>query len=70
MAEVSIRVRHNGPLLVRGPVELTDHEGRVLRVEGPDVALCRCGHSGRKPFCDGTHRGTDFDGTLCPDAYP
>jgi CDGSH-type Zn-finger protein len=75
MAEVSIRVRRNGPLLVRGPVELTDHEGRTLRLEGKDaegedIALCRCGRSARKPFCDGTHRSTEFDGTLSPDANP
>ena len=69
MAEVSIRVRHNGPLLLTGPVELTDHEGRRLRVEGANVALCRCGQSARKPFCDGTHREVDFDGTPAPDSY-
>jgi len=69
MAEVTIKVRENGPLLVRGPVEVTDHEGRKLRVKGDNIAFCRCGHSGRKPFCDGTHRGCDFDGTVVDDAY-
>jgi CDGSH-type Zn-finger protein len=69
MAEVTIRIRRNGPLLLTGPVELSDHEGRPLRVEGENIALCRCGRSSRKPFCDGTHRGVDFDGTLDADAY-
>ncbi len=69
MADVTIKVRENGPLLVRGPVEVTDHEGRKLRVEGDNIAFCRCGQSARKPFCDGTHRGCDFDGTVAADAY-
>jgi CDGSH-type Zn-finger protein len=66
---VTIKVRANGPLLIRGPVELIDHEGRPLRVEGDNIALCRCGQSSRKPLCDGTHRGAGFDGTLSPDTY-
>ncbi len=38
-------------------------DGREIR--HPDqMALCRCGHSGNKPFCDGTHLTIDFDGTL------
>jgi CDGSH-type Zn-finger protein len=46
-----------------GPVRLTDPDGRVI--EHPDpMAMCRCGHSGNKPFCDGTHATIDFDGTL------
>ena len=60
--EVTIKVRKDGPLLVRGPVTLVDHEGRPFVTDGDDVALCRCGWSERKPFCDGTHR-RGFDGT-------
>jgi CDGSH-type Zn-finger protein len=49
--------------LVSGPVKLTDVDGR--EIPHPDqMALCRCGHSGNKPFCDGTHLTIDFDGTL------
>jgi CDGSH-type Zn-finger protein len=66
---VTIKVRENGPLLLRGPIELIDHEGRPLLVEGENIAFCRCGRSARKPFCDGTHRGAGFDGTLAPDVY-
>jgi CDGSH-type Zn-finger protein len=68
--EVTIKVRRGGPLLVRGPVTLTDHEGRPVAIEGDDVALCRCGSSSRKPFCDGSHRRTGFDGTFGPAAPP
>ncbi|MDI3256959.1 MAG: CDGSH iron-sulfur domain-containing protein [Kyrpidia sp.] len=59
MADVTIRLRDNGPYLVTGPVELVDTEGRAFEVEA-SFALCRCGHSGKKPFCDGTHRTVEF----------
>ncbi len=59
---VTIRVRDNGPLLVEGPITLIDAENNPIVIpEGkPAIALCRCGLSQRKPFCDGTHRG-QFD---------
>lgn len=60
---VTIRIREDGPLLVTGPITLTNHEGTPITCDGPNVALCRCGLSAKKPFCDGTHRG-QFDGTL------
>jgi len=58
--EVSIVVRKGGPYDVRGRFSITDHKGRVMR-EDIRMALCRCGRSGNKPFCDGTHNTlTDF----------
>jgi len=61
MSEVQIQAMRNGPYVVRGPITLTDYEGRAYAVpEGRPVALCRCGQSGRKPFCDGTHGSCDF----------
>ncbi len=55
MADVNITPSENGPYLVSGPVKLTDVDGR--EIPHPDqMALCRCGHSNNKPFCDGTHR--------------
>ncbi len=54
--DVTIKVRESGPYLVRGTFTLTDADGNVYAVEGPNVALCRCGGSQTKPFCDGTHR--------------
>lgn len=61
MAEVTIRTRENGPLLVTGPVEIVDHLGNKWDLTGKaNVALCRCGQSAKRPFCDGTHRGCGF----------
>ncbi|MBI1348286.1 CDGSH iron-sulfur domain-containing protein [bacterium] len=61
---VSIKVRESGPLLVTGPITLTDHLGNPYPVaEGANVALCRCGASQKKPFCDGTHKTCGFVAT-------
>jgi CDGSH-type Zn-finger protein len=60
MADVTITPRDNGPDVVRGPVKLVDTEGNEFTVEGEAIALCRCGNSSNKPFCDGTHRKVDF----------
>ena len=64
MAEnVKIRMRPNGPFLVEGPITLTDSEGNEFAInpDKPAIALCRCGASANRPFCDGAHRGCDFD---------
>ena len=50
----------NGPYLVKGPVSLLDAEGNEFRTERATVALCRCGGSTNKPFCDGTHSRLGF----------
>lgn len=50
----------DGPLIVRGPFELTDQEGNKIDARRKTVALCRCGHSKIRPFCDGTHALTKF----------
>jgi CDGSH iron-sulfur domain-containing protein 3 len=63
MDEVTIKVRENGPYLVRGPVTLTDAEGNQYTIEAPNVALCRCGGSQTKPFCDGSHKTNGFNAT-------
>ena len=59
---VEIKVRRNGSLLVTGDFSLVDHEGREIPrpVGKPNVALCRCGHSARKPFCDSDHKTCGF----------
>jgi 3-phenylpropionate/trans-cinnamate dioxygenase ferredoxin subunit len=60
---VTIKVRKNGPYLVEGEFTLTDHEGNVIPTpQGKGVALCRCGGSTTKPFCDGTHSKIGFKG--------
>jgi uncharacterized Fe-S cluster protein YjdI len=58
---VSVEVRPNGPLYVRGRVRITRPGGEVV-TEEPRVALCRCGASQNKPFCDNSHRLIGFRG--------
>jgi CDGSH-type Zn-finger protein len=60
-APVRIRLRHNGPLVLQGPVRVENAVGEVIR-EADSMALCRCGASRELPFCDGSHRVTDFRG--------
>jgi uncharacterized Fe-S cluster protein YjdI len=57
--EVTVDPRPNGPLFLRGRVRIVDDDGQVVR-EDTRVALCRCGGSANKPFCDGTHRRIGF----------
>jgi CDGSH-type Zn-finger protein len=57
---VSIEACPNGPLLLRGDFELVDADGRAIDQGRRTVALCRCGMSAIKPFCDGTHKATGF----------
>ena len=63
MAEVTIRVRDNGPLVVEGVVKIVDAEGGDFSVspDKPAVALCRCGTSKNRPFCDGSHKECGFE---------
>lgn len=61
MARTKIEILKNGPLIVTGELEITDAEGRPVPVEKETVALCRCGQSGNKPFCDGSHRAAGFE---------
>jgi uncharacterized Fe-S cluster protein YjdI len=58
-AETTIEPRQNGPLFVRGKVRIVDDHGEMIR-EDTRVALCRCGASKNKPFCDGSHRAIGF----------
>ncbi|HSJ47928.1 MAG TPA: CDGSH iron-sulfur domain-containing protein [Gammaproteobacteria bacterium] len=60
MSVNEIEVRKNGPLLCRGDVEVRDAAGNLLE-HSDDVALCRCGLSDLKPFCDGTHKKIGFE---------
>jgi len=60
MTETTIQTAKNGPLLVKGPLQLLDPEGKAIQVSGETFALCRCGHSAKKPFCDGSHKKVGF----------
>lgn len=58
---VRVKVVQNGPLQVKGPVELVDHDGNRYDIGGRrTVFLCRCGGSTTKPFCDGTYSRIGF----------
>ena len=59
MGDVTIEVIKNGPYIVKGVVQLQDADGNVYPVE-KRIALCRCGASTEKPFCDGTHSKIGF----------
>lgn len=59
----TIRLRENGPIVVEGDdVTVVDWTGRAYPIDRRPIALCRCGESNRKPFCDGTHRTCGFEG--------
>lgn len=58
--DVVIVPYRDGPYLVRGPMVLRDQDGRAIDVTRRTVALCRCGKSRIRPFCDGTHRTIRF----------
>ncbi len=59
--KVEIKAMKNGPLLIAGKATVTDANGDVSETEGAMFALCRCGQSANKPFCDGTHKKADFE---------
>lgn len=76
-----IKICKNGPYLVSGNLPLNqdivkyDQVGIPLKIKKgksfplqPDYALCRCGHSKNKPYCDGSHKSVNFDGTQNPEA--
>lgn len=50
----------NGPYLIRGPFVMVDQDGNEIKVERRVAALCRCGRSQIRPFCDGTHKAIRF----------
>jgi CDGSH-type Zn-finger protein len=56
----------DGPLIVRGHVRIEDQDGNVIDPGRDTIALCRCGKSGLKPFCDGTHRRAGFRAGSAP----
>lgn len=70
---LTIRCRENGPLVIQGSIRVVDHLGNAfpLPVGKDTIALCRCGQSQRKPFCDGSHKQCNFQGaTLAPTETP
>ena len=72
MAKTEIKCVPHGPLIIRGDVELKDASDNSFGLGGrSQIALCRCGASEDKPFCDGSHRRIAFDSTVtCRDLPP
>jgi 3-phenylpropionate/trans-cinnamate dioxygenase ferredoxin subunit len=60
MSDPTIQVLPKGPYLVAGKFALLDASGKKIEA-GEKIALCRCGASTNKPFCDGTHSKIGFD---------
>ena len=60
--EIAITVQKDGPMYVRGPVPVFDAAGNRWEDAGHRYALCRCGGSGNKPYCDNTHLTMGFEG--------
>lgn len=58
---VVITLKENGPIHVKGKVEMRDAAGNLIETK-PAFSLCRCGVSENKPFCDGTHKTCGFVG--------
>ena len=65
MSETRIRLRDSGPFVVEGPIKLVDADGNEFPIDPakPAIALCRCGTSKNRPFCDGSHKECGFDST-------
>jgi CDGSH-type Zn-finger protein len=61
MAATKITVNNNGSLRVEGDFTIQDATGKEFGLGGrTTISLCRCGHSGNKPFCDGSHKTNAF----------
>lgn len=69
--EFTVKASGNGPFLLKGPVVVVDPTGKEMHVRaGKSLALCRCGSSQSKPFCDGSHSKVGFvAGESAPQAF-
>ena len=65
MPATKITIANNGPLVVEGDCEILDQTGKPFGLAGrTKLSLCRCGHSERKPFCDGSHKKAPFQSVV------
>jgi CDGSH-type Zn-finger protein len=65
-AGATITPYRDGPLIVRGDFRLVDQDGNDIDPGRDTIALCRCGKSGIKPFCDGSHKRSGFSAPSAP----
>ena len=68
--QVQLTPYRDGPLLVRGPAAILDADGIELVTRRQTIALCRCGKSRLRPFCDGTHKRVGFRAAGVPGSAP
>lgn len=66
---VTIKISRDGPYKVEGDVKLLNDTGQVIKTRHA-FSLCRCGRSGKMPFCDGTHARIGFKDNLASDVLP
>jgi CDGSH-type Zn-finger protein len=69
-APVTITPYPDGPYLVRGEFVVQDSDGNELPLERRTIALCRCGKSRMRPFCDGTHKLIGFQAPSSAEQWP
>lgn len=62
-----ITPHRDGPLIVRGDFEIADQDGNLVDPGREVVALCRCGKSRTRPFCDGSHQVVRFRAPSAPE---
>ncbi len=60
MSDLTIQAKDNGPFIVKGDASITDGSGDAFETKD-HIALCRCGASTERPFCDGTHGKIGFE---------
>ncbi len=71
MPNTKITPLSNGPIRIEGDFEICDSTGAVFGLAGRTViSLCRCGHSGNKPFCDGSHNRVGFSDPIVARELP
>ena len=59
MSGSTIQPYSNGPYVIRGDFKLVDEDGAEIELHRRTIALCRCGRSRMKPFCDGSHKSVN-----------
>ena len=65
MAATTITVRTDGSIRIEGDFQVLDQDGKAFGLAGrTKIALCRCGHSETKPFCDGSHKKVGFQSSI------
>jgi len=71
VAGTKVTIINNGPIRIEGDFEVVDQAGNSFGLGGrTSISLCRCGHSGNSPFCDGTHKREAFTSAVAARDLP